>query len=476
MKITSSFFYKTFLADINKHIEEMYRGQKQLSTGKKVLFPSDDPVAISRIVRFKSEISAFDEYARVIDSARIFNASIESAINDLKGMAIKAKTYAVNGSTDTLSHTDRLALAREVDILIQRSIDTINTKISGRYVFSGFKGDTVPVSESTGIYEVDTKIQYLDINPFLDVAVNLPATEFFTYSVDQNISNRDIRVLTPYNYNFPADPNGVYDADPLSALLMRQPSTVITNPANAFTTNGGTLTIQFSEKSPISITINANASLYDIRDAINNDPQASQYVKAWVVNTATTSNPDYRIVIGSIPSGKSDKIRITVNTTDAPNTGLNLLAYSPETGVVSMSLKENINGYNYITDPNDPNYYSFNNNYLNERFYLRAIHFLKIALENNDQGRIQKAVGYIDGIVDNLYRQQSIIGARLNKIESITDYNLDVKTNTNISLSNDQDADALAVISELNRRMTVLQAMRTTLTEFFRSNLFDFLR
>jgi flagellar hook-associated protein 3 FlgL len=141
-----------------------------------------------------------------------------------------------------------------------------------------------------------------------------------------------------------------------------------------------------------------------------------------------------------------------------------------------MSFQENINGYNFISDPADPNYYSFNNNYLNENYYLRALHFLKVALENNDQGRIQKAVDYIDKIADKLFKQQSLIGARLNKIETITDYNLEVETNTKQSLSNDQDADALKVISELNRRMSVLQALRTTLTDFFRGNLFDFLR
>ncbi|WP_219995012.1 hypothetical protein, partial [Thermodesulfovibrio sp. Kuro-1] len=180
--------------------------------------------------------------------------------------------------------------------------------------------------------------------------------------------------------------------------------------------------------------------------------------------------------INSVPNGKSDKIRIQVSTTDAANTGLNLLSYNPDSGSSNMSLEGNINGYNYITDPTDPNYYSFNNNYLNENYYLRALYFLKVALENNDQGRIQKAVDYFDKIADKLYKQQSIIGARLNKIESITDYNLEVKTNTNQNLSNDQDADALQVISELNQRMTVLQAMRVTLTDFFRNNLFDFLR
>lgn len=472
MKVTSSFMYQTFLKDLNAHIEAMFKAQKQLTTGKRVLSPSDDPVAMQRIIKYRADISALDEYARLIDTAKIYNSSIESAINDLKGMVTKAKTYAVQGSTDTLSATDRLAIAREIDTLIQRSLDTINTKVSGRYIFGGFKGDVAPVDESTGIYGVDRNIQYLDINPFLDVAVNLPATEFFTYQVDPTISDRNIRVLTPYNQNFPSDPNGVYDADPLSALLMPPPSTVINNPANPFTTNGGTLTIQLGDKNPLNVTINANDSLNQIRDAINS--QAGQYVKAWVVNTGTTASPDYRLVIGSIPNGKSDKVRITVTQTTADN--LSLLNYNPETGSVSMSLEGNINGYNYITDPTDPNYYSFNNNYLNENYYIRALHFLKVALENNDQGRIQKAVDYLDKIADNLYKQQSLIGARLNKIESITDYNLELKTNTNQNLSNEQDADALAVISELNRRMTVLQAMRTTLTDFFRSNLFDFLR
>jgi flagellar hook-associated protein 3 FlgL len=474
MKVTTSFFYKTFLSDLNKQLDAMFKAHEQLATGKRVLSPSDDPVAVSRIVKYKSEISALDEYKRVMDTAKNNNSAIETAIDDLKNMLIKAKQYAVNGSTDTLSATDRLALAREVDTLIQRSIETINTKFAGRYIFGGFKADTPAVNAQTGLYQSDNNLQYLDISFFLDVAVNLPATEFFTYTVDPADPSRNLKVLTPYNYNFTADPNAPYDADPLGALLMPQPSSgAITNPASVFTTNGGTLTIKLAQNEAINVNISAGASLNDIRNAINNDPQACKYVKAWVVNVGTSS-ADYRLVIGSIPNGKSQMIRIDVNTSSGDN--LNLLAYNPESGSVSMSFQENIQGYNYITNPNDPNYYSFNNNYLNENYYLRALHFLKVALENNDQGRIQKAVGYLDKIADSLYKQQSLIGARLSKIESISDYNLEVEKNTKQTLSNDQDVDAVQVISELNQTMTVLQAMRVTLTDFFRSTLFDFLR
>ncbi|MCS7214563.1 MAG: flagellar hook-associated protein FlgL [Thermodesulfovibrio sp.] len=474
MKVTSGFSYKTFINDINAQIEAMYKAQKRLTTGKRVLSPSDDPVAVSRIVKYKVEIAAIEEYARVIDTGKIYNSSIETAINDLKNMLTKAKQYAINGSTDTLSATDRKALANEVETLIQRSIETINTKVSGRYIFGGYKAEIPPVEKSNGLYNSDNSIQYLDISFFLDVGVNLPATEFFTYQVAETDPYRSIKVFTPYNQTVTTLGTQLHDADPLSALLMRQPTTAITNPSNPFTTNGGTITIKFGNKNPIDIVIAANSSLNDIRDAIN--AQAGNYVKAWVVNTGSSSSPDYRIVINSVPNGKSDKIRINVNTTDAANTGLNLLSYDPESGSLAMTLEGNINGYNYITDPTDTNYYSFNNNYLNENYYLRTIHFLKISLESNDQGRIQKAVDYFDKIADKLYKQQSIIGARLNKIESISDYNLELKTNTNQSLSNDRDADALQIISELNRRMTVLQAMRITLTDFFKQNLFDFLR
>lgn len=469
MKVTTGFFYKTFLDDLNKQIEAMYKAQRQLSTGKRVLSPGDDPIAISRITKYKSEISTLTEYRRVIDTAKIYNSAIEGALNDLKNILIKAKQYAIQGSTDTLSSIQRLALAREVDSLVKRSIDTINTKVSARYIFAGFKADSKPVNSQTGIYQSDTNLQYLDISFFLDVTVNLPATGFFTYNPAD--PDRDLKVFTPYNYNFTGDPNAPYDADPLKALLMRKPSGgAITDPEASFTTNGGTLTIKLGDKEAV-VTINAGASLNDIRNAINS--QAGSIVKAWVVNVATA---DYRSVIGSIPNGKSDMIRINVTTTDNAGEGLNLLAYNPEAGAVSMSLENNINGYNYITNPNDANYYSFNNNYLNEKYYLRALHFLKVALENNDQGRIQKAVDYFDKIADSLYSQRSIIGARLSKIETITDYNLEVEINTKQALSNDQDADAAEVILELNRRMTVLQAMRVTLTEFFRGNLFNFLR
>jgi len=70
MKVTTNFFYETFVSNLNKQLDAMYKDQLQLATGKRVLSPGDDPVAISRITKYKSEIAALDEYQRVIDTAK----------------------------------------------------------------------------------------------------------------------------------------------------------------------------------------------------------------------------------------------------------------------------------------------------------------------------------------------------------------------------------------------------------------------
>ncbi len=56
-------------------------------------------------------------------------------------------------------------------------------------------------------------------------------------------------------------------------------SGAITDPATAFTINGGTLTIKFADNQAVTVNVSANASLNDIRDAINNDHRLPNMLK-----------------------------------------------------------------------------------------------------------------------------------------------------------------------------------------------------
>lgn len=277
-----------------------------------------------------------------------------------------------------------------------------------------------------------------------------------------------------------SEPGTPYDADPVSALEMSAPSpggvsSPVTDPnaLNSGSTNGGTVNITLDGSQPVNVTVGAGVSLNQLRDTINT---SGAPVKAAVVNVDKTGTaPDYRLVVASSPAGKSDKITMSATTADTAGSGLNLLAYDATTK--SMTLGTDITNYNYITDPGNPNYYSFNNNYLNGNNVLRAFNFLKESMLNNDNGRIGKAVDYLSKLQDKLQQVQVNVSGTMTRVTDEGNFQTTRDTDITGYLADKQqlsDADFARLSVQLTMRQAALDSLRKS-SEFMKSSLFDFM-
>ncbi|HCL81432.1 MAG TPA: hypothetical protein DHW81_04150, partial [Nitrospiraceae bacterium] len=165
----------------------------------------------------------------------------------------------------------------------------------------------------------------------------------------------------------------------------------------------------------------------------------------------------------------TDTTGITDNDYDTSD---NALSY----GVQNQTLGTDIANYNYITNPSNDNYYSFNNNYLNETNILRALNFLKVSLENNDAGRVEKAIDYLTKTSDRLFQIQADVGSRMSKLETEETYQVDREFEITTYMSNEQDTDIAKAITEMTQRETALEGLRTLSSDVLRTSLFDFIR
>ncbi|MEW6738985.1 MAG: flagellar hook-associated protein FlgL [Nitrospirota bacterium] len=233
-----------------------------------------------------------------------------------------------------------------------------------------------------------------------------------------------------------------------------------------------------SDSSVGDVNLAAGATLNQVRDTIN---KANASVKANIIKFATN---DYRLVIASNPVGQSGEVKIVASqaVSDGAGAGLNRFSFDPDyqDDTVKSNMKLDADGianYNYITDrTNNPNYYSFNNNYLNENNILRALHFLKVSLEMNDTGRIQKAIDYVGKVAEKVYQQQAEVGARLNKLDAEGRFQDNREYDLSTYISNDQDADIPKLTSELVQSQAALESLRVASSDFLRTSLFDFLK
>ncbi|MBU1937530.1 flagellar hook-associated protein FlgL, partial [bacterium] len=70
MRISNQLRHQTFLSDLNQRLDNLYRLQQELSTGKRLQFPSDDPVQASRALRLDSTLQRQEQFLRNVEDAQ----------------------------------------------------------------------------------------------------------------------------------------------------------------------------------------------------------------------------------------------------------------------------------------------------------------------------------------------------------------------------------------------------------------------
>ncbi|MBN2654477.1 MAG: flagellar hook-associated protein FlgL [Nitrospirae bacterium] len=178
MRITTRMFYDNFLAGMNSNMQAIVEASEQISSGKRVNRPSDDPLAMSRIVGYKKETSQITQHKRAINTAKDSLETMDSTLTTLSSVLSRAKELAIKGASGTETAQTRAIIAQEVDVLLQEAVSLANTKVGSRYIFSGYQSTTAPV-DSTGAFAADSNIVKINIGENIDISLNMPASELF---------------------------------------------------------------------------------------------------------------------------------------------------------------------------------------------------------------------------------------------------------------------------------------------------------
>ena len=167
---TSSFILFQRMLGISN--QNMLRSSEQLSTGKRINRPSDDPEAVKTISAFRQSSDRIEQYLRNLQTADRYWLQTETAIGRDNDALIRARELAVQGNNGTLGADQREMIAEEVHQLAQEMLSAANTKINGEYIFSGFRSNTAayefdanfPNANPAVVYNGDSNVRRIEIN------------------------------------------------------------------------------------------------------------------------------------------------------------------------------------------------------------------------------------------------------------------------------------------------------------------------
>lgn len=208
MRVTNSMMSKSFLRDLNRNQSYMKKINNQLTSGKEISRPSDNPYKVARSMQLSSDIATSNQYNENIKDTTNWLDTTDTALQQLQKSMQRVRELMVSAGNAAYGTDEKKAIKDEINEKINEMSQILNTTFDGKYIFGGTKVNSKPVTvneESTGnnkIYFSDkdgniindiTSKEIENIKSSLDVEVsqgvtmkyNVSATEILTFK-DKN--------------------------------------------------------------------------------------------------------------------------------------------------------------------------------------------------------------------------------------------------------------------------------------------------
>jgi len=136
---------------ISTKYSEMSKIQEQLSTGKQLMRPSDNPSAVANDLKLRTTTAIMTQNGKNITDGMNFMQVSDTAMQSMNTIIQRVRELAIQGSSDTMGSTERVYIQQEQDQLFRQMIGLVNTNYKGDYIFGGTQSkiEPFPIESST---------------------------------------------------------------------------------------------------------------------------------------------------------------------------------------------------------------------------------------------------------------------------------------------------------------------------------------
>ena len=173
-RITQSMLTASVLSDLQTITNKLAQTRDQLSSGKEIQKPSDDPFGTARALQYRADLAANAQYQANVGEASSWQNATDISLGQIGGLTQRARDLLVQGANDTLGSSGRQSIATEIDQIIESIKSAGNTQYAGRYIFSGSKTTTAPYTPGgADTYLGDAATISREIGPGVQVPINV---------------------------------------------------------------------------------------------------------------------------------------------------------------------------------------------------------------------------------------------------------------------------------------------------------------
>lgn len=145
MRITQKVLFGNFMRDINRNRNELARTQSDLSSGKSVRVPSQDPTSFQRSRIIEENIRKEEQYQSNISGGLRQGRMAQEALDETIDRLIDVKRILTQGANGSSGESVRTNMAEEISGIRDSLVYTLNQSYGDRFLFSGTNSSVKPL-------------------------------------------------------------------------------------------------------------------------------------------------------------------------------------------------------------------------------------------------------------------------------------------------------------------------------------------
>jgi flagellar hook-associated protein 3 FlgL len=206
------------LAALNQTQLAAQEASLQISTGRSVNEPSDNPTAAALLVENNDEATFNGGYLQSISALQGQLSSADSTLSSITNALRQALSLGVEAGGGTLSTGGQAAIVNQLQDIQSQVLSLANTAYEGHYVFAGTLTDIAPfVADSaapSGVnYVGNASVNQVSLGSGYQLAVNVPGSQLFSApGNDVFLALNNLILAVQTNSGIPAAVNAISSA------------------------------------------------------------------------------------------------------------------------------------------------------------------------------------------------------------------------------------------------------------------------
>ena len=403
--------YDNALRNLSARQADLSNLQENLTSGKRVVRASDDPVSAAQAERALNRLSRIQAEQRILETHRNAVAQTESALGEAVDLVQKFRELVVNAGNASLSPNDRATIANQLQGLREQLVEVANRKDTNGMPLLGALGSA--------------------LTPFVGPFTSAPDYGFAGLPGQAGSSGTGIPGALDGDATFMFDPqrDGVYTASVSTVPAGRLLNTSAINPVNPSLVTGDNYTITFSAVGPGATPGTTTAT--------------------YTITNTTTGAALAPVVVPDFPSDKPASISVT---------GIPGLTFD---------IKGNLaNGDTITLEPSASMFSTMDT-------AIRDIRAATNSSEASQA--VGQALGNLNIGLERLHKMRGYAGELLNRADRITGDQDKRSIQLEDDRSRAEDLDMMKGISDFKNQQVGLEAALQSYAQVQRLSLFNFM-